>query len=443
MRDERNVTTTQPRIILTKDIESELALPHEHAGRWSALIALYFFISLAFVFSSALHAQGSLGLGMANAGDSARGATSGPLNALYNRPTSGSLGSSTQIGGYMDGNLNYFRTDGLSEGLSMELRHFNLFVFSSLSSRLSLMAEIEFEHGSEEISIETAQLDWRLAENFSFRGGIVLAPIGAFNQRHDAPLYEFIDRPLVSTTILPATLSLMSMGVRGKFWLDDRMSLSYELFAANPIGDHIIDNEDQRTNIAAAKSNEIYEESLNGSPAFVGRVALAWNRVLEVGLSSYLGIYNRYQSEGSVVDAKRSLSMSALDFSVEIGRVHLQAEAAINTVELPQGISPAYGDKQWGTFVEAVVPVVQFSALDYSAMQLNAALRAEYVDYNVGEFGSGDVKHDDIRALNLAVGLRPTAATSFRVVAMRQWIRDLFGNPSDNFGVQFGFATYF
>ena len=41
-------------------------------------------------------------------------------------------------------------------------------------------------------------------------------PIGAFNVNHDGPRYEFIERPLVSTEIIPATLSEAGLGVHGR-----------------------------------------------------------------------------------------------------------------------------------------------------------------------------------------------------------------------------------
>jgi hypothetical protein len=70
---------------------------------------------------------------------------------LYNRPFLASMGR-TAIGGYLEGNTNYFREDGISDGFSTELRRFNIFLFSSIGSRIRIISELEFEHGTEEIS---------------------------------------------------------------------------------------------------------------------------------------------------------------------------------------------------------------------------------------------------------------------------------------------------
>src|SRR5690606_6359027 len=77
---------------------------------------------------------------------------------IYARPVVGSLGR-TSVGGYVEGNTNHVVEDGVGEGFSMELRRFNVFLFSSLGSRIRFISELEFEHGTEEIALETALID--------------------------------------------------------------------------------------------------------------------------------------------------------------------------------------------------------------------------------------------------------------------------------------------
>ncbi len=136
---------------------------------------------------------------------------------IYNRPFITSVGR-TAIGGYVEGNTNWFKEDGVGEGFSMELRRFNIFLFSTISPRIRLISELEFEHGTEEIELETALIDFRVAPSLVLRGGILLPPIGFFNQNHDSPKWNFVERPLVSTEIIPSTLSEVGFGVFGKFF---------------------------------------------------------------------------------------------------------------------------------------------------------------------------------------------------------------------------------
>ncbi|MGI9543843.1 MAG: hypothetical protein ACR2MX_11320, partial [Cyclobacteriaceae bacterium] len=102
-------------------------------------------------------------------------------DAIYARPfvLQGELGKSNiSIGGYLEGNTNYFSTDGVSDGFSMELRRFNIFLYTSIANRIKFLSELEFEHGTEEIALETALIDFEIDPSFIFRGGIVLPPIG-------------------------------------------------------------------------------------------------------------------------------------------------------------------------------------------------------------------------------------------------------------------------
>ena len=70
--------------------------------------------------------------------------TSMVQGGIYQRPFLVSAGR-TAVGGYAEGNANYFRTDGVSEGFSMELRRFNIFLFASVSPRVRFLSELEFE----------------------------------------------------------------------------------------------------------------------------------------------------------------------------------------------------------------------------------------------------------------------------------------------------------
>ena len=86
-------------------------------------------------------------------------------------------------------------------------RRFSLFLFAPVGGRLRFLSELEFEHGTQEIAIETAQLDFQIDPALVLRAGIVLPPIGAFNQHHDSLRWDFVDRPLVSTEVIPSALS--------------------------------------------------------------------------------------------------------------------------------------------------------------------------------------------------------------------------------------------
>jgi hypothetical protein len=357
-------------------------------------------------------------------------------DATYLRPFITSFNNTTSIGGYAEGNSNYFSVDGLSEGLSFEMRRFNIFVYSAISSRIKMLAEIEFEHGTEEIALETAQIDFDIKPELVLRGGILLAPLAAFNQRHDSPL--------VSTQIIPSTLSLMGFGAYGKFVLNRNVAVTYDAYITNGLHEGIILNNQGRTLLKLGKSNELYEESNNGSPAFTGRLAIRKRGLGEIGLSAYHGVYNSYRKEGVVVDSKRSVTIAAVDYSASILGIQLQGETAMNSIDIPSSVEQIYGSKQFGSYLDIIIPVFNFAMLDYSSTVLNLNFRGELIDYNQGTFSStGQNIYDDETVLVGGVSLRPTQTTVFRINYRYHWINDILGNASTRTGIQAGFATYF
>jgi len=133
------------------------------------------------------------------------------------------------LGGYAQANTQYFVTDGEGEGLSMQFRQLNLFTQSSLmNNRLNFLLNVEFDPTDQQISLREAALDFRFIEGFNLRGGIVLPPIGYFNQNGDSPNSDFIDFPLSSTTIIPSLLSEAGFGFHGNVEVAEDIQVTYE-----------------------------------------------------------------------------------------------------------------------------------------------------------------------------------------------------------------------
>ena len=364
-------------------------------------------------------------------------------DGIYNRPFIGSI-SSTSVGGYVEGNTNYFVEDGVSEGFSMELRRFNIFLFSQVSQRIRFLSELEFEHGTEEIALETALVDFQLGRGLVLRAGIILAPLGYLNQNHDSPQWDFVERPLVTTDVIPSTLSEVGFGAYGNF-ASGELVFSYDAYLTNGLGSAILTNETGRTDIASGKDEELFGEDNNGSPAFSGRLALRHTGLGEVGVSYYGGYYNDFRVEGEQVDEKRWLGIAALDFGGDIGPASIQGEVAYASIDVPESLSEVHGDTQWGAYLDVLMPVWRPRFQGYSDAVVTAGLRLEMVDYNVGTFSStGSQIGDQVRGFVPSISFRPTPATVFRANYRYHWVTDFQGNDAARIaGFQFGFATYF
>ncbi|HKR06721.1 MAG TPA: hypothetical protein VJY62_18950 [Bacteroidia bacterium] len=375
------------------------------------------------------------------------GAASLNMDASYNRPFLQFGKIPVAIGGYAEVNTQYEVADGISEGFSFQMRRMSLFVASSIHQRIKFLSEIEFEDGAKEISLETAFIDLELHPLLNVRAGIILNPIGAFNQNHDGPRWEFVDRPLSATQMLPATWSNVGMGLHGKLFQKDWV-FAYEAYLTNGFDDKIISNEENKTFLPASKENaDRLEESSNGVPLFTGKIGIRNRRIGEIGFSYMGGVYNKFKEDGLIIDNKRRADVFAIDFNTTLPKIntYINAEAAVVYVDVPATYSQQFGEKQWGGFIDIVQPVLKKKIFGFEKSVINLAVRFEYVDWNAGTFiETGDNIEEDIMAVSPAVSWRPTGQTVLRFNYYYRWQQDLLGNPvSRTAGIQFGISTYF
>ena len=373
-------------------------------------------------------------------------------NAIFDRPFIENTSAKTALGGYLEANSNYFIEDGIGKGLSFEMRRFNIFLYSSISERIKFLAELEFEHGTEEIALETALLDFRINQGLNFRAGILLPQIGIVNANHDSPKWDIIDRPLSSTLIIPTTLSEVGFGLFGKFYVGNN-TLSYDAYIVNGLQDGVVLNEEGITSIPSGKSVDSFEEDNNGTPMYNGRIAISNRKFGEFGLAYYGGVYNSYLMEGEEVDEKRSLHLIAFDFNTSFQKLELKGEYVKALIEVAEDIDENYGTEQNGGFIQATYPIIQKTLFGYTNAKINAVVRAEAVDLNQGTFKSnfpqtsaieGNKIGNDIKAFVLGISFRPTAATTFRANYRKHWSTDILNNPPALMaGFQFGFASFF
>ncbi len=369
------------------------------------------------------------------------------MDAVYNRPFLSVAKMPVSLGGYLEANWQHLGTDGITEGHQFQMRRTTLFVASGLEHRLKFLSEIEFEDGTKEINIEFAALDMEIHPLLNLRGGIVMNPIGAFNQNHDGPRWEFIDRPTSATQMLPATWSNVGFGMYGKQYKKD-WAFAWEAYLTNGFDDRIINNADGKTLLPATKLNpNRFEESFNGVPMVTAKTAVRNRRVGEVGVSYMAGVYNKFQDEGFTIDRKRYVHVYAIDANTTISRTQttLTAEWAFVRVDVPATYSQQYGSAQQGGFIDIVQPVYKRPLFGFEKSVVNIACRLEYVDWNKGTFAqTGGNIADEFMSIVPAISWRPGSQTVFRLNYRYNLQTDLLGNPAmRTAGFQAGFSSYF
>lgn len=353
---------------------------------------------------------------------------------VYDKPFVTRLFGKTAVGGYMEAVWKFERAEGVTEEVSFEARRFNLFLFSRVSDRTRLFAEFEFEHGTEEIVIEFAALDFEFHPAVVFRGGIVLSPLGKFNLTHDSPLNELTDRPLVSTHIIPAALSEAGMGLYGSFFPSLQSRLTYELYAVNGFHDGVL-LAGEGTRVRQGRGD--VGEDNNPAPSFVGRVGYSPLAALEFGFSMHSGPYNRYKVDEFFVDERRNLSILAFDWEWNAGDVDLVGEYAHASVDVPHSLKGLFAERQQGIYsqVNYRVGMGLFPLLPQSYFTVVG--RFELVDFDT------DIGGDAQQRLSMGMNFRPTSDTVFKVDYHYDWHWSRVNVVERGAGVNFSVASYF
>ncbi|HLX12211.1 MAG TPA: hypothetical protein VKS81_05310 [Bacteroidota bacterium] len=369
------------------------------------------------------------------------------MDAVFNRSLMAVGKLPISIGGYMEGNWENLGTAGVSDGNQFQFRRVSVFLSSTISPRIKFMSEIEFENGAEDIEVEFAALDFEFDPLLNLRGGMIINPIGGFNQNHDGPKWEFVDRPIAMTEMLPDTWSNAGFGLYGKKYTDQGM-LGYEIYISGGFDDSIIENSEGKTFLPAATNNpDRFEESANGKPLITGKVAAGNDILGEIGLSYMGGVYNTYQDEGVIIDAKRRVDVLDIDYNTTLPKIdtRLIGEWAWIFVDVPPTYSEQFGTEQRGGFLDIVQPLLKGDVFGWSNAVVNVACRLEYVDWNVGNFReTGGNIADDLWSIMPAISFRPNAESVIRLNYRFQEQRDILGNPAvTTAGLIFGISTYF
>ena len=369
------------------------------------------------------------------------------MDAVFSRPSLSFEKVPVALGGYLEANTMHRIEEGITDGLSFQARRLTIFMAASISERIKFLTEIKFENGGKEIAIEFAALDVAFHPMFNFRGGIVMNPIGAFNENHDGPKWEFVERPDVAVNMLAATQSNAGFGVYGKTYSGNWI-LGYEAYLTNGFNSKIISNEEDKTYLPAYKDGDnLFEENFSGKAMFLGKLAIKNRKIGELGLSYMGGAYNKFEEDGLSVEDKARVNVFVIDWNttIQTTNTYIVGEAAFVKVETPESYTPQYGNKQHGFFIDVVQAVYKNKIFEWEDATFNLAARFDYVDWNVGKFKETDTNiGDQLLAVTPGISFRPTPKTVFRINYRYQWQKDIINNPAERAATWYmGFSSYF
>ncbi|HEX8537321.1 MAG TPA: hypothetical protein VF664_07635 [Cystobacter sp.] len=315
----------------------------------------------------------------------------------------------TTLGGYAEHD---FIVPG--QGRSTFRNHrYVLFVYSHISERISTATEIEFEFAGSplkrdgvlttgEVLLEFSVVDLKLTDWMTFRAGVILVPVGAYNLRLDAPAQELPERPIAYTTVVPTTWFESGAGFLGGFNLGRDWRLSYEAYAINGLDARILDDQGFR----AARGSHL--EDNNHDKALTARVSLSPFLGLEGAVSGYTGAYDLEGRRVNMLNADVFWRIGAWDLTGEVVRAFIDPGfvqgfpdgSTANTRErVPTGMFGFYAQANYRFRVE---PFFRLLPDEWHDGHFTASLRYEEKDTDTEFITVGDSAR-----LTLGLNFRP------------------------------------
>ena len=315
----------------------------------------------------------------------------------------------TTLGGYAEHDF-LWSDDGRS---TFRNHRYVLFVYSHISERISTATEIEFEFAGSplkrdgvlqagEVLLEFSVVDLKLTEWMTFRAGVILVPVGAYNLRHDAPAQELAECPIAYTTVVPTTWFESGAGFLGGFDLGRDWRLSYEAYAINGLDARILDDQGFR----GARGSHL--EDNNNDKALTARVSVSPFLGLEAAVSGYTGEYDLEGRRASMLNADVFWRVGALDLTGEVVRAFIdpgyvqgfpEGSTSNTRQRVPTGMFGFYAQANYRFRIE---PFFRWLPDEWHDGHFTASLRYEEKDTDT-EF----VTVGDVARLTLGLNFRP------------------------------------
>ncbi|HVR74929.1 MAG TPA: DUF4148 domain-containing protein [Planctomycetota bacterium] len=342
---------------------------------------------------------------------------------IFDKPFLRRVTPQAYLGGYFD--VEYRN----AENADHDFRHhrFVPFIYADIHERIRFASEVEIEDGSD-VGIEFAHIDVEIFRPASFRGGVILDPLGKFNLIHDSPIYDLTDRPLVNQFVIPTTLREIGVGLFGTLTpLNSAWEVTYEAYltsgfkglsddpAVAPAISRASGVRGARPSTEALGTRSFGDN--NNAFAGVGRVSVSPMLGFEVGASAHHGAYD----EGGDND----MTIAALDMSwripeitpcdIPIGPIEILAEGAYAFIER-DSFARARGvpDDMWGYYVQANYHFLPERYLP-AGTKLTTSIFPESTFTLVGQWGQVDLDGNRMQRATVGLNFRPVESTVFKL----------------------------
>jgi hypothetical protein len=244
----------------------------------------------------------------------------------------------------------------------LDFHRFVLLVTHRFSDRLRFVGELELEHAfvegleeAGELELEQAYLDFLVTRAFNIRAGMLLAPVGIINERHEPPVFYGVERPLVDTVIVPTTWFDVGVGVHGEVARGWR----YRAYLMAPLNAAEFDAEE-----GLRGGQQHGSEANAGRVAVTGRVEYAGTPGLTAGLSFWSGrsgfeFRPAFDVPVRLFEADARYARDRLELRGQVARVTIDNADRLNDLGLLRtGVSPNVARELRGFYLEGGYRIV-------------------------------------------------------------------------------------
>lgn len=206
------------------------------------------------------------------------------------------------VTGYLDWTYIWSQEEDTTSIGTFDLFHFNPIFLFQIEDKLMAEAEIEYEHGGDEIILEYAQLDYFLHDYVTITGGKFLIPFGVFNNKlHPSWISKVPGRPLADNHVVPVDWSEAGVMASGGIPISGYSKINYAVYMANGLGG------EEGADIRDLRKEKSDEDLVNNNKSVGGRLGIVPIKEIEIGASAYTDKYDEATSP------KLSLNLFGVD----------------------------------------------------------------------------------------------------------------------------------
>jgi hypothetical protein len=246
------------------------------------------------------------------------------------------------------GNVEYLNQQG--SGSTFDAHNLNLIVLGQLRGDIFAAAEVEYEHGGDEIALEYAYLAYTRIPHLNIVAGKFIVPFGSFNANHPAWINKVPGRPFGFDRVLPATYSDVGLMVRGGVATGRLTRVTYDAWVVNGLAG------DPGADIRAMRDNNLdadRSKSVGARLGFVGPMGF------DIGASVHTGAYNAEDDlDVTLVGVDATFQQAGFELKGEV----VQATQETTTADLKKNGYYLQASYLAGTWFE---PAIRFSQMDF------------------------------------------------------------------------------